>query len=38
MQCTPARAPHIQPFTLGKDGLPEFGVPVKEGVALPAPR
>jgi GH43 family beta-xylosidase len=38
MKCTPARAPHIQPFTWGKDGRPDFGVPVKEGVALPAPR
>jgi GH43 family beta-xylosidase len=38
MKCTPARAPHIQPFSFGADGKPEFGVPVKEGVALPAPQ
>ena len=38
MGCTAKRAPHIQPFTFGADGKPQFGIPVKEGVALPAPR
>ncbi len=37
MKCTAKRAPHIQPFRWREDGTPDFGVPVREGVPLPAP-
>ncbi len=37
MGCSPKRAPHIQPFTWGADGKPQFGEPVREGVPLEAP-
>ncbi|MBP2161487.1 GH43 family beta-xylosidase [Asticcacaulis solisilvae] len=38
MGCTSKRAPHIQPFNWGADGLPQFDEPLKEGVPIEAPR
>jgi len=35
--CGKQRSPRMQQFTWNKDGSPNFGVPVKEGVALEAP-
>jgi len=37
MKCTLQRAPHIQRFNWTKKGWPVFGLPVREGVPLPAP-
>jgi len=36
-KCTPRRAPRMQPYHWRADGTPDFGVPVKDGVPLPAP-
>lgn len=38
MGCTAKRAPHIQPFSWGADGRPQFGEPLKEGVPFDAPK
>ncbi len=35
--CGGKRSPRMQMFTWNKDGTPNFGLPVKEGVALPVP-
>jgi len=35
--CGGFRSPRAQKFTWKKDGAPNFGIPVKEGEALPAP-
>jgi GH43 family beta-xylosidase len=35
--CGKDRSPRMQQFTWNKDGSPNFGVPVKEGVAMDAP-
>jgi hypothetical protein len=35
--CGRFRSPRAQRFSWKKDGTPDFGVPVKEGVELPAP-
>lgn len=35
--CGGKRSPRMQKFTWKKDGTPDFGVPVKNGVALPRP-
>ncbi len=35
--CDMGRTPRIQPFTWGEDGLPDFGRPVSEDMALPVP-
>ncbi|MGH8199439.1 MAG: family 43 glycosylhydrolase [Steroidobacteraceae bacterium] len=35
--CGKERSPRIQPFTWRRDGTPDFGVPVRAGVALQAP-
>jgi GH43 family beta-xylosidase len=37
MGCGGSRTPRAQRFTWNKDGTPNFGEPVKPGVALPAP-
>ncbi|MBL0739990.1 glycoside hydrolase family 43 protein [Chryseolinea lacunae] len=36
--CGPQRSPRAQRFTWKADGTPDFGIPVKEGVELTAPR
>ena len=38
MKCTARRSPHIQRFDWRKNGTPDFGVPVRTGTPLPAPR
>ena len=35
--CGKQRSPRMQKFTWNKDGSPDFGIPVKEGVAMPVP-
>lgn len=35
--CDARRAPHMQQFHWRADGTPDFGVPARTGVALPAP-
>jgi GH43 family beta-xylosidase len=35
--CGKQRSPRMQKFGWNKDGTPNFGIPVKEGVYLPAP-
>lgn len=35
--CGGQRSPRMQMFTWNKDGMPNFGLPVKAGVQLPAP-
>lgn len=35
--CTQERSSRAQPFTWSRNGTPNFGVPAKTGVALPAP-
>lgn len=35
--CGNTRSPHAQPFSWAPDGNPVFGIPVKEGSAIPAP-
>jgi GH43 family beta-xylosidase len=35
--CGGKRSPRMQKFTWHKDGTPNFGIPVKEGVELPVP-
>jgi len=35
--CGKQRSPRMQKFTWNKDGNPDFGIPVKEGVAMPTP-
>ena len=37
MKCTQKRAPHIQRFDWSEAGWPQFGEPVAQGTALPAP-
>lgn len=36
-KCTARRAPRMQQFHWRADGTPDFGVPVRDGVPLPAP-
>ena len=35
--CGNKRSPRAQPFGWTKDGLPDFGIPVQEGMAIPVP-
>jgi GH43 family beta-xylosidase len=35
--CGNKRSPRAQPFGWTTDGLPDFGIPVKEGLAIPIP-
>jgi GH43 family beta-xylosidase len=35
--CGGKRSPRMQKFSWNKDGTPNFGIPVKEGTALPVP-
>lgn len=35
--CGKQRSPRMQQFTWNKDGSPNFGIPVKEGAAIPVP-
>lgn len=35
--CGNTRSPHAQRFTWNADGTPNFGIPVKEGMPVPAP-
>lgn len=35
--CGKQRSPRMQKFTWNKDGSPDFGIPVKEGVTIPVP-
>lgn len=38
LKCTAQRSPRMQRFGWRKDGSPDFGVPVRAGVPLPAPK
>lgn len=35
--CGRERSPRAQPFTWNKNGTPNFGTPIKEGIAIPVP-